>query len=60
VVDLYDNHKIKEILHSGNYIAVHFRNRDKKNDKYKILKEIKDSINKHKTNHIYIATDDPK
>jgi hypothetical protein len=59
VVDLYDDHKIKEILHSGNYISVHFRNRDKQNDKYKILKEIKDAINKHKTNHIYIATDDP-
>ena len=59
VVELYDDTKMKGILESKNYIAVHFRNRDKKNDKSLILKEITLAIEKHKTNCVYIATDDP-
>jgi len=53
--------KIKEIINSGKYIAVHFRFRDKKvgGGYKKKLREIKDAINKTGIQNVYVATDSP-
>ena len=53
--------KIKEIINSNNYIAVHFRYRDKKviGGYKKKLREIKEAINKTGIRNVYVATDSP-
>ncbi len=45
-------------LPKNQYISIHFRNTDKKNDINIFLKKIKKVINEKKINIIYLATDD--
>ena len=53
--------KIKTIVDSKQYIAVHFRFRDKKvvGGYVKKLREIKEAIKKRKIKNVFVATDSP-
>lgn len=57
-----ENDIIRSILHSGSYIAVHYRGRDKKTPggEKKKIKEINEVCNRYNINNVFIATDCPR
>lgn len=57
--DLFNKIKLNNKIIKEKYISVHFRNSDKKNDKIKFIKKIRETFNKYnEIKTLYIASDD--